>query len=138
MATNNAKEAIEASIERAVKLIAKGNECFARLIVLDVQEQKVKSLWPIIKLRETNKFVMLFESYRRYLIDIQTIFKKTQYLIEVNEKKFDCVVNKINDILKFRSAVESELIFVRLDASYIREYFLCLNFLFPAALRLSL
>ncbi|KAL9917744.1 cilia- and flagella-associated protein 206 isoform 1-T2 [Glossina fuscipes fuscipes] len=111
MAKKNAKEAIEASIDRAIKLIAKGNECFADLIVLDVHEEKVKSLWPIAKLRDTNKFVMLFESYRRYLIHLQTIFNKTQYLIEVNEKKFDCVVNKINEILKFRSAVESELIF---------------------------
>uniref|UniRef100_A0A1A9WWF8 Cilia- and flagella-associated protein 206 n=1 Tax=Glossina brevipalpis TaxID=37001 RepID=A0A1A9WWF8_9MUSC len=111
MATKNAKEAIEASVERAVKLIAKGNDCFAGCIGLYVHEQKIKSLWPIAKLRETNKFIILFESYRRYLIHIQTTFNKTQYLIEVNEKKFDCVVNKINEILKYRSAVESELIF---------------------------
>uniref|UniRef100_A0A1B0BKV7 Uncharacterized protein n=1 Tax=Glossina palpalis gambiensis TaxID=67801 RepID=A0A1B0BKV7_9MUSC len=55
MAKKNVKESIKASIDRAIKLIAKGNECFAGLIVLDVNEQKphfayLSELWTTLEL----------------------------------------------------------------------------------------
>ncbi|XP_046810445.1 cilia- and flagella-associated protein 206 [Lucilia cuprina] len=111
MAQCNTKDSLEESIERALFFKQSGSNVMQELIEINVHLKMIICLRPLVQIREINKFVILFEVYRKNLEKAKNTFEKTLYLIEVAEKKFNCVVEKINEILKFRSAIESELIF---------------------------
>ncbi|XP_065367319.1 cilia- and flagella-associated protein 206 [Calliphora vicina] len=111
MAKCNTKESLEEGIERALFFKQRGTKVVQELIKINVQLKNISCLRPLTQVREVNKFVVLFEVYSKNLEKAKAAFEKTLYLIEMAEKKFDCVVEKINDILKYRSAIESELIF---------------------------
>lgn len=116
MAQSNTKDSLEESINRTVFLTKLGFSALQKLIKINVKEKNVICLQPMARVREINKFVVLFEGYRYNLQQLREVFGKTQYLIEVAQKKFKCVVEKINEILKYRSAIESKLIFVSIRA----------------------
>ncbi|XP_037817785.1 cilia- and flagella-associated protein 206 [Lucilia sericata] len=111
MAQCNTKDSLAESMERALFFKQSGSNVMQELIAVNVHLKVIFCLRPLIQIREINKFVVLFEVYRKNLEKAKKSFEKTLYLIEVAEKKFNCVVEKINEILKFRSAIESELIF---------------------------
>lgn len=112
MAKSNTKEAFEEGIDRALYLKQIGSKALQDLFEINIELKSIFCLRSLHQLREINKFVIFFEIYRTNLEKALSVFEKTIYLIEVAQKKFDCVVEKINEILKFRSAIESELIFV--------------------------
>lgn len=113
MVEKDIKETIKMSLNRAIKLIDKGIELIQNIITIDNKQQILQTLWPIIKVHEVNKYIILFVGYKQRLKNIANLFERAEYLIDVNKKRFQCVVSKINDILKYRSAIEAELIYVR-------------------------
>lgn len=64
------------------------------------------------KLDEINGYISLIYQYRWCLQKLLVILHESQYFTKVEEKKFHCVMLKINDTLKYRAAIESEKIFV--------------------------
>lgn len=112
MAQSNTKDSLEEAINRTVYLTKLGFTATQKLLKINIKEKNVYCLQPFARVREINKFVVLFEGYRYNLLQLREVFEKTQYLIEVAQKKFSCVVEKLNEILKYRSAIESKLIFV--------------------------
>lgn len=112
MAKTNTREALEAALEDIDHYIATGIEAIGNLIQVDTKEKKVHCKWPIEKVREINKYVILFSSYDKLLKNIVEAFEKTEYLVNLDQKKMDCIIEKINEILKYRTAIESELVFV--------------------------
>lgn len=112
MAQNNTKDALDEGLKRASMCIQKGTRIMQSLIRVDTVQQKVQYFYAAAKTREINKFVILFLVYRRHLERIKGEFEKTQSLIEVTQKKFKCVIDKISDIIKHRSAIETDVIFV--------------------------
>lgn len=112
MAQRNTKDSLDAGLKRSSVCIQKGTQAVSNAIVINVAEQNVQCISPLKKVHEINKFVVLFLVYERCLGHIKEIFEKTQHLIDANQKKFISVLDKINDILKYRSAIETELIFV--------------------------
>lgn len=112
MAQCNTKDSLEEGIKRALLVIEEGTQIIQQNIEINVPLRQVNCLRPLNKLHEINKFVILYEVYKRNLLQAKEVFEKTRYFIEVAQKKFNCVVDKINEILKFRSAIESEMIFV--------------------------
>ncbi|XP_013115873.2 cilia- and flagella-associated protein 206 isoform X2 [Stomoxys calcitrans] len=111
MAQNNTKDALDEGLKRASMCIQKGTRIMQSLIRVDTVQQKVQYFYAAAKTREINKFVILFLVYRRHLERIKGEFEKTQSLIEVTQKKFKCVIDKISDIIKHRSAIETDVIF---------------------------
>lgn len=112
MAQRNTRESLEQGLKRATSVIHKGTNCMQDFVIIRVKQQDANLMSPLSKLREINKFVILFHLYKRYLEQIKPVFEKVQHLIQVSQKKFNCVVDKIKETIKFRSAIESELIFV--------------------------
>lgn len=112
MARSNTKESLEEGIERSQLLKQSGIKALQELFEINIHLKSVFCLRSLHQLREINKFIIFFEIYRKYLEKTRSVFEKTVYLIDVAQKKFNCVIEKINEILKFRSAIESELIFV--------------------------
>uniref|UniRef100_A0A034VS97 Cilia- and flagella-associated protein 206 n=2 Tax=Bactrocera dorsalis TaxID=27457 RepID=A0A034VS97_BACDO len=111
MAKTNTREALEAALEDIEHYIATGIEAIGNLIQVDTKEKKVRCKWPIEKVREINKYVILFSSYEKLLKNIVEAFEKTEYLVSLDQKKMDCIIEKINEILKYRTAIESQLVF---------------------------
>ncbi|XP_011186321.2 uncharacterized protein LOC105214533 [Zeugodacus cucurbitae] len=111
MAKTNTREALETAIEDINHYIATGIEAIGKLIEVDTKHKKVHCKWPIEKVREINKYVILFSSYDRLLKNIVESFEKTEYLVSLDQKKMDCIIEKINEILKYRTAIESQLVF---------------------------
>ncbi|KAM7341866.1 cilia- and flagella-associated protein 206 isoform 2-T2 [Cochliomyia hominivorax] len=125
MAISNTKESLEDGIDRAHFLKQKAMEVVQELFKIDVQQEIIYYLRPCHRLHEINQFVVFFEIYRMNLEKALDAFEKTQYLIDVGEKKFYCVIEKINETLKYRSAIESELIFPHFV--YLSELWTSLN-----------
>lgn len=112
MAKTNTRESLEAALEDISRYITTGIEAMGRLIRVDTKDKKVHCKWPIEKVREINKYVILFSSYDTLVKKIVESFEKTEYLVSLDQKKMDCIIEKINDILKYRTAIESQLVFV--------------------------
>ncbi|XP_004522626.1 uncharacterized protein LOC101463455 [Ceratitis capitata] len=111
MAKTNTRESLEAALEDISRYITTGIEAMGRLIRVDTKDKKVHCKWPIEKVREINKYVILFSSYDTLVKKIVESFEKTEYLVSLDQKKMDCIIEKINDILKYRTAIESQLVF---------------------------
>ncbi|XP_067631110.1 cilia- and flagella-associated protein 206 [Eurosta solidaginis] len=111
MAKTNTRETLAAAQEDIAHYITTGMEAMTELYEINTKERKVHCKWPIEKVREINKYVVLFSSYENLLKEIVESFKNTEYLVSLDQKKMDCIIEKINDILKYRKAIESELIF---------------------------
>ncbi|XP_017470557.1 PREDICTED: UPF0704 protein C6orf165 homolog [Rhagoletis zephyria] len=111
MAKTNTRESLEAALEDIAQYIETGMEAIGELIKVDTKAKKVHCKWPIEKVREINKYVALFSTYEKLLKKIVVSFDKTEFLVSLDQKKMDCIVEKINDVLKYRTAIESELVF---------------------------
>ncbi|XP_054737563.1 cilia- and flagella-associated protein 206 [Anastrepha obliqua] len=111
MAKTNTRDSLEAALKDIAHYIETGIDVMAQLIEVDTKTKKVNCKWPIEKVREINKYIALFSSYEKLLKNIVQSFEKAEYLISLDRKKMDCVIEKINDVLKYRTAIESELVF---------------------------
>lgn len=112
MAICNTKEYLQEGFDRVLYLKLNACKVMQEIFEVNVQQRNLYSYRPLIQIREVNKFVVLFEVYKKCLEKAKKVFEKTVYQLEVDQKKFDCVVEKINETLRYRSAIESELIFV--------------------------
>lgn len=112
MAQRNTKTALEAIYKKVNECGEYGDSSIKNLIQLNVEEEKVYCYAAIEKTREINKFIILYVIYKRHLKHLIEIYEKTEYLISVGIGKLKCVMEKIHDVLKFRTAIQSEIVFV--------------------------
>lgn len=113
MALLNTNESLGESLKMAAANIETAVHILEEAVLINIKEKTVTYGQPLKVLRQINKFVIVFSIYKRNLERINEMVHKIQYWIDVAKKKFHCVTEKINDILKFRSAIETEFIFVR-------------------------
>ncbi|XP_073844719.1 cilia- and flagella-associated protein 206 isoform X2 [Musca autumnalis] len=111
IAVRNTNDSLEQSLKITNEYIEQATHIIERAIYINIKEKTVTYRQPIGILRQVNKLVIFFSIHKRNLLRIKEMAQKNEYLIEVATKKFNCVMEKIHDILKFRSAIETELIF---------------------------
>ncbi|KAH8253019.1 hypothetical protein KR032_003202 [Drosophila birchii] len=111
MAKKNTDAAFTASMEQAVNMRSLCQAAIDELIYIDHKDETLTYQVPLNHLDRLNQFTLTFFMLHRCLTTLHDSFQSTEYLIEVEQKRYNCVVAKINEALSMRTAIESELIF---------------------------
>lgn len=112
MAQKNTDAAFKASMEKAVKMRSLCQAAVGELIHIDHMDETLTYRVPLGHLDRLNQFTLTYFMQHRCLTALKESYQSTVYLIEVEHKRYKCVVAKINDTLSMRTAIDSELIFV--------------------------
>jgi len=99
-------------MEKAVKVQSICQAALEDLIQIDQKDETLTYRVPLEHLDRLNQFSLTYFMLHRCLTTLSKHYQSTVYLIEVEQKRYDCVVAKINDTLSMRTAIDSELVFV--------------------------
>ncbi|XP_016989490.1 cilia- and flagella-associated protein 206 [Drosophila rhopaloa] len=111
MAQKNTEAAFSASMEKAVKMRSICQAALDDLIEIDHKDETLTYRVPLEHLERLNQFSLTYFMQHRCLTTLNESYLSTVYLIEVEQKRYDCVIAKINDALSMRTAIDSELVF---------------------------
>ncbi|XP_017025257.1 cilia- and flagella-associated protein 206 [Drosophila kikkawai] len=111
MAQKNTNAAFRASMEQAVKMRSLCQAAVDDLIHIDHKEETLTYGVPLGHMDRLNQYTLTYCMMHRCLTTLNESYESTQYLVEVEQKRYTCVVAKINDALSMRTAIDSELIF---------------------------
>ncbi|XP_017051238.1 cilia- and flagella-associated protein 206 [Drosophila ficusphila] len=111
MAQKNTEAAFTASMDKAVKMRSICQAALDDLIEIDHKDETLTYHVPLEHLNRLNQFSLTYFMMHRCLTTLSESYQSTVYLIETEQKRYDCVVCKINDTLSMRTAIDSELIF---------------------------
>ncbi|XP_052840376.1 LOW QUALITY PROTEIN: cilia- and flagella-associated protein 206 [Drosophila gunungcola] len=111
MAQKNTEAAFSASMERAVKMRSICQAALDDLVKIDHKDETLTYRVPLEHLDRLNQLSLTYFMQHRCLTTLSEHYHSTVYLIEVEQKRYNCVVAKINDTLSMRTAIDSELVF---------------------------
>ncbi|XP_039479968.1 cilia- and flagella-associated protein 206 [Drosophila santomea] len=111
MAQKNTEAAFADSMGRAVKMQSTCQAALDELINIDHKDETLTYRVPLEHLDRLNQFSVTYFMLHRCLTTLNEHYQKTVYLIEVEQKRYQCVICKIDDTLSMRTAIDSELIF---------------------------
>ncbi|XP_037947452.1 cilia- and flagella-associated protein 206-like isoform X1 [Teleopsis dalmanni] len=126
MAKNNTKKSLKEAEADVMKLSEMSVDGISKMIQLDSEKRTISCTWPMEKLRLLNKYTVLFEVYTKFLKQVIEKFEKCEVQIKFNIEKFTCVINRIIELLKFRTAINREVIFPHFN--YLSKLWNNLNF----------
>ncbi|XP_017093867.2 cilia- and flagella-associated protein 206 [Drosophila bipectinata] len=111
MAQKNTEAAFAASMEKADGVRNICQAALEELVTIDSKEEMISYKVPLEHMDRLNQFSLTYCMLHRCLTTLNSNYQTTAYLIEVELKRYNCVVAKINETLAMRTAIESELIF---------------------------
>ncbi|XP_001360994.2 cilia- and flagella-associated protein 206 [Drosophila pseudoobscura] len=111
MAQKNTSSAFQLALDGAAKMQSLCQAAIDEMIYLDPKDTTMTYRVPLEHLQRLNQFTIIYTMQQRCLDALHRSYESTVYLIEVERKRYECVVAKINDTLAMRTAIDSELIF---------------------------
>ncbi|EDV36003.1 uncharacterized protein Dana_GF12186 [Drosophila ananassae] len=111
MAQKNTETAFAASMEKANGVRNICQALLEELVTIDSMAETISYKVPLEHMDRLNQFSLTYCMLHRCLTTLNSNYQTTAYLIEVELKRYNCVVAKINETLSMRTAIESELIF---------------------------
>ncbi|XP_033247502.1 cilia- and flagella-associated protein 206 [Drosophila miranda] len=111
MAQKNTSSAFQLALDGAAKMQSLCQAAIDEMIYLDPKDTTMTYRVPLEHLQRLNQFTIIYAMQQRCLDALHRSYESTVYLIEVERKRYECVVAKINDTLAMRTAIDSELIF---------------------------
>lgn len=112
MAQKNTENAFAASMEKAIEVRNMCQAVLEELVTIDSMQETISYKVPLEHMDRLNQFSLTYCMLHRCLTTLNSNYQTTAYLIEVELKRYNCVVAKINETLVMRTAIESELVFV--------------------------
>ncbi|XP_068146827.1 cilia- and flagella-associated protein 206 [Drosophila tropicalis] len=111
MAQTNTEEAFNTALQQASKMRTFCQMAVNENIKIDANDMTLTHRVPLEGLQRLNQFSLIYAMFYRCLNTLHLSYENTKYLVNVEQKRYQCVIAKINDTLSMRTAIESELIF---------------------------
>lgn len=106
------KDILRENINRVNAMIEKAHDLYSSSFSVKSDMECIHYFIPMRKLLDVNAYICLFLCYKRCMNQLMELLMNTDGLSKALEKKFHCVMTKIDNILRYRMANKAEKIFV--------------------------